>query len=118
MIWLIGLGGMVGTVLRYYIGKLMSAKLSSGFPWATWTVNISGSVLLGIIWSLHGGELIPDWLWLAVGTGFCGAYTTFSTFGYEFIQYLERRQYLRGMVYVISSVAVGLTGAWLGMTLV
>jgi fluoride ion exporter CrcB/FEX len=54
MIWLIGLGGVAGTLSRFFLGKWISSKLTSGFPWGTWVINLTGSFILGVLFSLYG----------------------------------------------------------------
>ena len=116
IIW-IGAAGMMGSILRYSLGRWVSARLGTSFPWGTWLINISGSLLLGMLYGWHESAAIPDMLWVIVGTGFCGAYTTFSTFGYETMGLVSRKRYGRAALYVVSSVIVGtmasFCGAWI-----
>lgn len=114
MIGIVGLGGIFGTLLRFYLGKWISAKASTSFPWGTWVINISGSFILGILSGLHSSQTIPNWSWLMLGVGFCGAYTTFSTFGYETIGLIEKGNKSQAAAYVITSVVLGILFAWLG----
>ncbi|RFU66140.1 fluoride efflux transporter CrcB [Bacillus sp. V59.32b] len=113
MIWLIGAGGAIGAAARFLIGGLMR-RAKGEFPLGTWVINISGSFLLGILAALHISNLLSEWLWSFVGIGFCGAYTTFSTFGTETIALLEEKNYITAMVYVISSVVIGVLVAAFG----
>ncbi|TYP74876.1 fluoride efflux transporter CrcB [Paenibacillus methanolicus] len=115
MIWLIGLGGVAGTLARFYGGKWMNARTGSSFPWGTWAINISGSLLLGILFGLHEAGRLSEGVWLTLGTGFCGAYTTFSTFGHETVQLVSNGQTRRAALYVLSSVVLGLASAGLGL---
>lgn len=114
MIWLIGIGGALGAAARYLIGLSITTKVLHTFPLQTWFVNISGSFLLGVLAKLYQLQLIDEWVWFALGVGFCGAYTTFSTFGYETIQLLLKRNYKIACLYVISSVLVGLISTYIG----
>jgi CrcB protein len=116
--WLVGLSGVAGTLLRYYLGQWIVSKTGTNFPWATWVINLTGSLLLGILFTLFKRELIPIELWWMLGVGFCGAYTTFSTFGYETQQLIEYKQYIRAAIYMISSIILGLFLAWCGILLV
>lgn len=118
MIGIVGLGGVLGTLLRYYLGKWVTSKTGTRFPWGTWIINLSGSMLLGVLSALHTGQAIPEWCWLMLGTGFCGAYTTFSTFGYETITLIGNGLKRQAAVYVLSSVVIGILCAWLGMRIV
>ncbi|MFB5268040.1 fluoride efflux transporter CrcB [Paenibacillus enshidis] len=117
MIWLIGIGGIAGTVLRFGLGKAVSARLGTAYPWGTWLINISGSLLLGALYQLYlAGSLSPA-LWGMLGVGFCGAYTTFSTFGYETLQLIDSGRSGRAALYVLSSALLGIAGAALGMAI-
>ncbi|MBW5448778.1 fluoride efflux transporter CrcB [Cohnella sp. CFH 77786] len=118
MIFLIGVGGIAGAYARYYLGKRIDNAAASLFPWGTFVINATGSFLLGVLFTLHTRDLIPLWTWLLLGTGFCGAYTTFSTFGYEAVKLLERRRLGLAAAYALGSAAIGLLIAWLGMSLV
>ena len=115
MIFLIGLGGICGAFARYYWGKWVAAQRPLLFPWATFMINISGSLILGILFSLHSREILPDLIWMIFGTGFCGAYTTFSTLGYETIMLIEKKKILNAFWYVLLSTIIGLLFAWVGM---
>jgi fluoride exporter len=115
--WLVGLGGIAGTLCRFYLGSWAAVKIGTSFPWGTWVINLSGSMVLGILFVLHNREFLSDEVWWLLGVGFCGAYTTFSTFGYEVQQLLEKKQYARAAVYVLSSVSLGLLLAWGGTIL-
>jgi CrcB protein len=115
MIILIGVGGIAGAYCRYYFGKWVFSKRATLFPLATFIINISGSFILGSLYSLHTQGHIPDWCWLIFGTGFCGAYTTFSTFGYETFQLLEKKKIGVAVAYIVLSIVFGLLFAWLGM---
>lgn len=105
MIWLIGFGGAFGAGIRFWLGGLLNEKLT--FPVGTWFVNSTGSFLLGWLAGLYSAGQISEAFWLAGGVGFCGAYTTFSTFGYETITLIQSGQVKRAAVYVIASVGVG-----------
>lgn len=120
MIIFVGLAGVLGTLLRFYLGRWVTARAAKRgrrFPWGTWIINLSGSWLLGILTSLHLSGTIPDWSWLILGTGFCGAYTTFSTFGYEAVSLVESGHGTQAALYVLSSLGLGLVAVWSGMQL-
>ena len=113
MTWLlVALGGAAGAVARYGVGAWMGSRPGEGFPWATFAINVSGSLLLGVLAralpaDAHGARAL-----LAVG--FCGAYTTFSTFSAETLLLLEQRAWTTAALYVAGSVLAGLAGAALG----
>ncbi|MFK4998414.1 fluoride efflux transporter CrcB [Bacillus sp. N9] len=88
----VGIGGISGAIVRFLLGKWIAGKTDSVFPFGTSIINITGSFLLGITAVLHINHMITDWVWLLLGTGFLGAYTTFSTFGYEMIDMLEKKR--------------------------
>ncbi|GEN34039.1 MULTISPECIES: fluoride efflux transporter CrcB [Aneurinibacillus] len=115
MILLIGLGGVIGTISRFYLGKWVTSKSNSLFPWGTFIINISGSFILGILFFLHTRGNVANWLWLMLGTGFCGGYTTFSTFSYETVQLMQKKQLLYALGYVLLSIVGGLLFCWIGM---
>lgn len=112
MIWLIGLGGAFGAATRFLIGGFLNKK--SFFPFGTLLINITGSFLLGWLASLHLADSISDELWFLGGVGFCGAYTTFSTFGYETITLADAGKTKSAAVYVAISIIGGCIAAAIG----
>lgn len=110
----VGIGGVFGAISRFLLGKWITSKTSVVFPFGTWIINISGSFVLGLLAVLHLGNVIPVWSWLLFGTGFLGAYTTFSTFGYETIQMLQKKDTKRALIYVLSSMILGILFASIG----
>lgn len=122
MIWLAGLGGIAGAIMRYSLGRYIMKRVHDDsphpFPLGTWVINISGSLLLGVLFALSKAELLSSVWWAVLGTGFCGAYTTFSTFGYETMQLITANKVRKACMYVISSVTLGLIAAWIGIWVV
>jgi fluoride exporter len=116
----VALGGVLGANARYWLGVWSLARWGSGFPWGTLVINVTGSLLLGLVYGLFtakfGGKH-AEALRLALGTGFLGAYTTFSTFSYETLVLAENGQWQKAIGYVVGSVVLGLIGAWVGMRL-
>jgi CrcB protein len=110
---LVALGAAVGAPLRYLVDRFVQARHDSVFPWGTLTVNVAGSFLLGVLVAAVRGP----WLTL-LGTGFCGALTTYSTFGYETVRLVQERARLYAVLNVAVSLAAGLgaaaLGAWVG----
>ena len=102
---LIALAGMGGTLLRYGIGLSMQ-RASSGFPWNTLLINALGSLALGFIYKYYAGTPDREQLRLVLGVGFCGAFTTFSTFSLETAHMLEDGLWTRAFAYVIGSVVI------------
>ena len=111
---LISAGAVLGANARYWLGVLFARVATPGFPWATLTINVSGSLLLGgfIGWSVRQMPH-PGWS-LVVAVGFCGAYTTFSTFGYEVFAMLQEGSAGQAIGYVAGSVLLGLGAVALG----
>ena len=112
-----GIGGIFGAVVRYLLGKWIANLTDTIFPIGTWTINVTGSFALGFTFILFNNDIIVDWVWMTLGIGFLGAYTTFSTFGYETIGLLEKKQWTQAFLYIISSVLLGILFAWLGTVL-
>ncbi|HYR64424.1 MAG TPA: fluoride efflux transporter CrcB [Actinomycetota bacterium] len=113
----VGLAGAVGAPARYLTDAFIEERIQSVFPWGTFVINVSGSFLLGVITGLalyHGLGSVPK---VVVGTGFCGAYTTFSTFSYETVRLLEDGSVLEAAANTAASLVVGLAGAALGLIL-
>ncbi len=110
---LIGIGGFAGSVFRYLMGIYSVKLLGSDFPYGTLSVNLIGSLLIGLL----AGSLIKtesQSLQLLMITGFCGGFTTFSSFSLEGIKMLKEAQYLQYVSYVSLSVAAGLFLCFLG----
>lgn len=112
---LVLLGGAVGAVARYLTDVAVQRRHGTEFPWGTWTANVAGSLTLGVVAAAG-----PGWVVTLVGTGFCGALTTFSTFGYETVRLAEEGETTMAIWNVVASLAAGLCAAalgwWLGST--
>jgi CrcB protein len=105
---------MVGAPLRYLTDRLVQDRHDSVFPWGTLTVNVVGCVVLG---ALSGsGAAGTSTLYVLLGTGFCGALTTYSTFSYETVRLVQRRSYFYAGANVLLSVVAGLGAALIGYT--
>ncbi|GLY09479.1 fluoride efflux transporter CrcB [Pseudobacillus badius] len=115
MIWLIGFGGALGAGARFWLGGLLNNRAL--FPIGTWLVNMTGALLLGWLTSLYLAENISDELWFFAGAGFCGAYTTFSTFGYETIALIQEGKLTAAAIYLTVSVTAGCLAAAIGLLL-
>ncbi|GLZ33895.1 putative fluoride ion transporter CrcB 2 [Lentzea sp. NBRC 105346] len=105
------LGAALGAPARYLTDRYVQSRHTSDFPWGTLTVNVAGCFLLGL---LAGAS--STWMPL-LGTGFCGGLTTYSTFGYETVRLLERREFRFGLLNVVVSIALGVGAARLGYLL-
>lgn len=113
-ILLVAIGSGLGGVLRYLVPFWIGA--AKGFPWATLTVNVVGSLLIGLLSGLlarHGGSSADSIRAFAV-VGFCGGFTTFSTFSSETFRMLENNQWLPAAGYIGLSVVAGLVAVFIG----
>jgi CrcB protein len=115
IVLLVALGAAVGAPLRYLVDRAVQARHDSLFPWGTFAVNVTGSFLLGglSITGLHS----PAPVMAALGTGLCGALTTYSTFGYETVRLLQDRARLFAVINAAASIITGLGAASLGAAL-
>jgi fluoride exporter len=110
---LVALGAAAGAPLRYLADRLVQARHDTVFPWGTFTVNTLGSSILGFLAALPAG----DGTLALAGTGFCGALTTYSTFGYETLRLAEDGARLPAVCSAVAGVAGGLGAAYCGMAL-
>ncbi len=119
MIWLIGIGGLLGSTARYLLGIFINRRIKKGafFPYGTWMINSTGSFLLGVLANLYLTNRMNVWIWFLFGIGFCGAYTTFSTFAYEIITIVRAKKGNIAWFYVIASVLSGVLAAGIGFFL-
>lgn len=115
---LIGLGGGLGSIFRYLTTVVVSKYFQSTFPLATFTANVLGCLIIGLLLGLFERQQLsnPDLKFLFI-TGFCGGYTTFSTFASENINLLQSGNPLTAFLYIAISVFVSLFAVWLGLTL-
>lgn len=113
----VALGGLVGAPSRYLLDRAISTRIESDLPWGTFAINITGSLLLGFLTGLSINGNLPVIDKDLLGTGFCGAYTTFSTFTYETVRLLEDGRVLDAIGNVTVSVAAGLAAAAAGLAI-
>ena len=115
--FLVFLGGGLGSVFRYLVSILMR-RIAFNFPWATLSVNIIGCFLIGVILAFAEKYRVnANWV-LLLTTGFCGGFTTFSSFAYENQILLKTHSYFYFVVYLLSSIVVGVMAVFLGMFVV
>jgi len=119
---LVALGGAIGSLLRYQVGRLMTHLIGvqavTTFPWATLTVNVVGSLAMGLLAGTlarfgQGGE---HWR-LFVGVGVLGGFTTFSAFSLELFMLIDRHQGALAFTYAAVSVLAGLSAMFIGVIL-
>ena len=109
---LIVVGAMLGAPARYLVDRAIQARHTSGFPWGTFAVNIAGSFLLGLL----AASVMETSKPLALcGTGFCGAFTTYSTFAYETHRLAQKGFRFRAALNALGSLAAGLAAVYLGL---
>ena len=111
------LGAAFGAPARYLTDRTIQARHDTVVPWGTMTVNVVGSMILGLLAGLAGTHHLPDAVTLALGTGFCGALTTYSTFGYETFRLFESGARLYAALNVGISLMAGLGAALIGLAI-
>ena len=114
---LVCLGAAVGAPARYLVDRAVQSRHDSVMPWGTLAVNLTGSLVLGVLAGLAVHREVPDGVLWAVGTGFCGALTTYSTLGYETLRLYESGAWFYAIGNVMVSLAAGLGAAALGYLL-
>ena len=116
-LFLVITGAAIGAPLRYLSDRAIQSRHDTIFPWGTFAVNVLGSLILGIITgAVTSGGASPE-VQLAVGTGFCGALTTYSTFSYETLRLLEGDARFFAAATIVASIVAGLGSAFLGVTI-
>jgi CrcB protein len=112
----ISLGAVLGANARYLLGLWALQRLGAAFPFGTLIVNATGSLLVGLVLGVLAARPDADPAWrLALAVGFCGAYTTFSTFSFETIALVREGALASAIVYVLASVALSLLATGLGL---
>jgi CrcB protein len=114
LLWYVALGSALGGVTRYLLGGLI--QRGPGFPVGTLIINITGSFLVGLFYRYAAeSALVSPEMRVFLTIGFCGGYTTFSTFSFETVRLLEDGETARALAYVALSVLVSVAAAFLGM---
>ena len=111
----VGAGGFLGAIARFWLGGYVSSKMGTHFPYGTFLINCSGSFFIGFILTLLAERThwSPNWRYL-IPIGFIGAYTTFSTFEYETFRVIQDGEFLMAFLNVFLSVIAGFAAVWLG----
>ncbi|WP_371779442.1 fluoride efflux transporter CrcB [Streptosporangium subroseum] len=118
MNWLLVLiGGAVGAPLRYLTDRAVQARHDTVFPWGTFAVNVVGSLILGVVTGAALSGVAGPGVRLLLGTGFCGALTTYSTFSYETLRLAETGARFFAAANVIASIVAGLGAVFVGLAL-
>jgi CrcB protein len=118
ILFLIALGGAVGSGLRYLIGGAIQRSSASGFPVGTMFVNVAGCFLIGVFVRYLLNMQTSAELRALLVVGFCGGFTTFSTFSFETVGLIEGGEYARAAIYILGSVLLCLVAAFAGMAAV
>lgn len=113
--WAVAVGAALGGVSRHYLAMFVHQRSGTEFPLGTLVVNVTGSLLLGVImrYALQTDVISPE-ARSFMATGFCGGYTTFSTFSYDTVKLLEEGEYGRAGLYVSASVIISLLATLVG----
>jgi CrcB protein len=115
MLLAIALAGAAGAPARYLVERAVTARAGRVFPWGTWLVNVTGSLLLGLVTGLALYRGLATDARVVAGVGFLGSYTTFSTFVFEAVELPHRRGGPGPAAYVAASIAAGLGAAAAGL---
>lgn len=113
----VGAGGLVGAPARFIVDQVVNSRTRGVFPWGSYVINATGAFILGLISGLvlyQGLGHIPS---AVIGTGFCGAYTTFSTFSWETVRLIEEGTPSAAIWNIAGSLVLGLVAAGAGMAL-
>lgn len=114
-----GVGGFIGTCLRFLIGKLAHYLIASPFPWGTFAVNIVGSFIIGIFFGItEKTHLISANMYVFLITGFCGGFTTFSALADDMFLLIQSKHWGYFSAYLILSIVLGILLVGLGRSLV
>src|SRR5215510_5122100 len=111
-------GGAIGALSRYGLDRLIEHGTESSYPWGTFVINVSGCVLVGfLIAAIVDRHSAPEWLRAALVVGFCGGYTTFSTFAQETVDLVEANDVALAVLSVSGNVVLGVLGVVAGARL-
>ncbi|WP_299766367.1 fluoride efflux transporter CrcB [uncultured Dokdonia sp.] len=115
---LVFIGGGTGSIARYLLSKVWNTS-TTGIPYGTFTANILGSLIIGLVlgWAIKNNTLSSNTT-LLLATGFCGGFTTFSTFAYENHNFIKSGDFMLFAIYAIASFAVGILAVFGGMWIV
>lgn len=112
---LVGLGGAVGSICRYLLGYFIGRHINIVFPYGTLSINLLGSLIIGVIYGLSFKNIITEDWRIFLATGFCGGFTTFSSFSFENVVLLQESEYLLMALYSGISLAAGIFLTYTGL---
>jgi fluoride exporter len=117
-ILLVGLGGFLGSIARYLCTVFIDEKANTSFPFGTFTVNIAGAFILGLVyaWASRSSHDVSS-LRIFLITGFCGGFTTFSAFAFENFGLINNRSVAISLAYISLTVVSGIVAVWFGIML-
>ena len=110
----LAIAGGLGAAARFAVDGVIGTRVRTVFPWATFIINVSGSLILGLLTALAADTVVPTTLALVVGTGFLGGYTTSSTTSFETVRLLGEKRYVVSIANAVGTLIVTVTGAALG----
>ena len=113
----IALAGALGTLARFGLGGWIQERTGSSFPWGTLVINVIGSLVLGFVFRFGEGMAMRAETRVLLSIGFCGAFTTFSTFSFETARFIEEGQWNRALAYVMVSTTISLMAMFFGFFL-
>lgn len=111
------LAGATGALLRFLIDAAVKHRRNVSFPWATVIINVTGSLLLGVLAGLVIFDGAPNSLQQIIGTGFCGGYTTFSTASFETVRLAEQRHSIKALANAVGSLVASVGACIAGLVL-
>jgi CrcB protein len=114
--WAVAIGAAAGGLARHYFGAFIQQRTAIDFPIGTFVINVTGSFLIGLFmrYALQTTWVSPE-MRMLLTTGFCGGYTTFSTFSYDTLLLINDGEYGRATLYVVASVVIALAATMLGV---
>ena len=118
-LFIIGTGGFLGSIARYLTQIMVERYLHSSFPWGTFVANIAGSFIIGVIYALsERGNLLTPEIRMFMAVGFCGGFTTFSSFAYNNLTMISENNYFQLMANIGLSLFLGISAVFLGIVAV
>jgi len=112
---IVGMGGFLGAIARYLVSGYLQQNVTSVFPWGTFVVNITGCLLIGLVYGLsERGEVLSPEIRLFLTVGICGGFTTFSTLSNDALMLIRQQEWFRFALYTSLSLFAGLVAVYFG----